>query len=308
MTQVATTPSEQTPSLQEKNPIRFLFSQQNVKDKFKEVMGNEAPGFIASVLQVISNDKYLSKADPISILNSAAIAASLKLPINNNLGFAWIVPYKGQGQFQIGWKGFVQLALRTNQYHKINVVSVYKNQFKFFNALTEELDAEFTKDGEGDIVGYCAYFRTTSGFEKILYWSRAQVEAHAKKYSKAYVAAGDYGSPWKDKDQFHEMAKKTVLKNILSKWGIMSIELNKAIKVDQGVIKDEQGEVVEYVDNTPLKAEPNDVDKERERLHQLISTCTKKDELEALSTHLPPDDKELSELYDAKLKELTPKK
>ncbi len=148
--------------------------------------GKKAQGFISSVLQVINGNKLLNKVDPNSVVNAAATAASLDLPINPNLGFAWIVPYKGKAQFQIGWKGFVQLALRTGQYKRINSIEVYENQFKSFNRLTEELTADFDIVGEGEIVGYAAYFMLTNGMEKMTYWSKEEVINHAKKYSKAY--------------------------------------------------------------------------------------------------------------------------
>ena len=147
---------------------------------------DQAPGFISSVLQVVNDNKILAKADPTTVLNAAATAASLDLPINNNLGFAWIVPYKGQAQFQIGWKGLVQLALRTGAYKRINVVPVFENQFTSYNSLSENLVADMEKVGEGPIVGYAAYICLNTGFEKLAYWTRDKVEAHAKKYSKAY--------------------------------------------------------------------------------------------------------------------------
>ncbi len=226
-----------------------MFAQVNVKKRFEDLLGEKAQGFISSVLQTVQNNKLLAKAKPETILNAAASAAVLDLPINQNLGFAWIVPYGNEAQFQIGWKGFVQLGLRTGQYNRLNVVEIYKNQFKSYNALTEELDAEMTKDGVGEVVGYVAYLRLCNGFEKTVYWSKKKVIEHAKKYSKTYGKKNQSGklihSPWNDSHQFDSMAKKTVLKNTISKWGIMSIEMQKAQVWDQAVIKDEP----EYVDN-----------------------------------------------------------
>ena len=221
-----------------------LFAQSNIKDRFEKLLGDKAPGFISSVLQVVNNNKLLAKAKPSTVLNAAATAAVLDLPINQNLGFAWIVPYKNEAQFQMGWKGFVQLALRTGQYDKLNVIEVYKNQFVSFNAMTEELDADFGIEGEGEIVGYASYLKLNSGFEKTVYWSKTKVTNHAKKYSKSF---GSSFSPWSDNEQFHAMAKKTVLKNMISKWGIMSIEMQTAQTVDQAVIREENE--VDYVDN-----------------------------------------------------------
>jgi recombination protein RecT len=144
----------------------------------------------------------------------------------------------------MGWKGYVQLALRTGQYKSINVVKIHKNQFKSFNTLTEELDADFETEGKGEVVGYVGYLKLLNGFEKTIYWSKTKVINHAKKYSKAYDSSF---SPWQDKDQFDAMAMKTVLKNMISKWGIMSIDMETAQLVDQSVQNSEGS--FSYVDN-----------------------------------------------------------
>src|SRR5690606_19977041 len=194
-------------------------------------------------MQAVNNNALLQKADMHTILTAAATAASLDLPINQNLGYAYIVPYKGNAQFQIGWKGYVQLAQRTGQYHAINALPVYANQFKSYNSLTEHLDADFSGEGEGEVVGYAAYFRLINGFDKKVYRSKYKVIAHAKKYSKSY---GDKYSAWTT--SFDEMGCKTVLKNALSKYGILSIEMQTAILSDQSIQRSE-GQY-EYPDNT----------------------------------------------------------
>ena len=222
--------------------VKNIFDREGVKTRIQEMLGNKASGFITSVLQITTNNKLLANAEPMSIYNAAMMAAALDLPINQNLGFAWIVPYGQQAQFQIGWKGIVQLAQRTGQYQRINVIEVYENQFKSFNSLTEELDADFSVDGSGEIVGYVAYFRLNNGFEKTVYWSKQKAEAHGKRFSKTFNSG-----PWKT--DFNEMAKKTVLKQTLSKWGILSIEMQTAQKVDQAIVKDYETEEVEYIDN-----------------------------------------------------------
>lgn len=247
--------------------IKEFFTSETVKAKFTEMLGKRAPQFITSVLQIATSNKLLENADPISIYNSAAIAATLDLPLNNSLGFAWIVPYGGKAQFQLGWKGLVQLAQRTSQYKRINVTEVYSNQFKAWNALTEELDADFTIEQSGDVVGYVAYFMTINGFEKICYWSMDKVRGHAKKYSKSFNSG-----PWKD--EFDKMAKKTVLKHTLSQWGILSIEMQTAMKVDQSVVKDSETVDVDYIDATS-----KEINKEEERLALMIADCKKVDEL-----------------------------
>lgn len=257
--------------------LTTLFARTNVQEKFEKMLGKKAQGFMSSVLQTVNNNKLLANANPTSILTAAATAASLDLPINQSLGYAWIVPYKGQAQFQLGWKGFVQLALRTGQYRKINVVAVHEDQFISFNALTEELDVDFSVNGSGKVVGYAAYFILNNGFDKTIYWSREKVEAHAKKFSKSY--ASQYGSVWKD--DFDAMAKKTVLKSILSKWGILSIEMQTAITSDQAVIEDD---VPKYVDNDRL-LEP-DPQVEENRIKDFVEKATTIEELQKIEDSL----------------------
>jgi len=243
------------------------FNQDGVKKKFNELLGKRSTQFITSVLQIVNSNKLLMAATPESIYNACTMAATLDLPINQNLGFAWIVPYKNSAQFQMGWKGFVQLAQRTGQYLRINVVDVYANQFKSFSSLTEELDADFSKDGEGEIVGYACYFKLINGFEKTVYWSKLKVNNHAMKYSQAYKSANGM-TPWKDAEQFHEMAKKTVLKNTLSKWGILSVEMQTATITDQAIIKDANTLDVDYIDNTKEV-----IDKVNERIEMMLNDC-----------------------------------
>jgi recombination protein RecT len=177
-----------------------------------------------------------------TVYAAASIAATLDLPINQNLGFAWIVPYNGQAQFQMGYKGYIQLALRTGQYMRLNVIPVYQNQFISWNELTEELQANFNNIGAGNVVGYCCYFKLINGFEKTSFWSLQKVTEHGKRFSKTFN-----NGPWKT--DFDSMAMKTVLKNTISKWGILSIEMQRAVIVDQGVINDEEGWDVSYPDN-----------------------------------------------------------
>ena len=268
-----------------------LFGQKSIQTRFESILGKKAQGFISSVLQVINGNKLLLTADPTTVLNAAATAASLDLPINPNLGFSWIVPYKtninGQfvnaAQFQIGWKGFVQLALRTGQYKRINVTEVYGNQFKSFNRLTEELIADFDEVGTGDIVGYAAYFMLLNGMEKMTYWSREEVTKHAKKYSKAY---GKSYSPWSDKDQFHAMAKKTVLKNMISKWGIMSIEMQTAQVADQS-IQSIEGEY-NYNDN-PDTIEVDNDSEENDRIEKFISNAESQTQIDEIKASISSD-------------------
>lgn len=251
-----------------------FFAQSSVQAKFQELLGKRAPQFITSVLQIVTNNNLLAKADAASIYNCAATAAVLDLPLNNSLGKAWIVPYSGKAQFQIGYKGLIELAQRTGQYLRINVVEVYENQFKSWNALTEVLDADMNIVGTGKVVGYCAYFKMLNGFEKFDYWPIEKVVAHGKRFSKSFN-----NGPWKD--DFDKMAKKTVLKNTLSTWGMLSVEMQTAIVVDQAIIKNDTGSEVEYIDVTGT-----DIDKEVERAQLMLADCTTIEEVNALRAQL----------------------
>jgi recombination protein RecT len=251
-----------------------FFAQSSVQAKFQELLGKRAPQFITSVLQIVTNNNLLAKADAASIYNCAATAAVLDLPLNNSLGKAWIVPYSGKAQFQIGYKGLIELAQRTGQYLRINVVEVYENQFKSWNALTEVLDADMNIVGTGKVVGYCAYFKMLNGFEKFDYWPIEKVVAHGKRFSKSFN-----NGPWKD--DFDKMAKKTVLKNTLSTWGMLSVEMQTAIVVDQAIIKNDTGSDVEYIDVTGV-----DIDKDVERAQLMLADCTTIEEVNALRAQL----------------------
>ena len=230
--------------------VKDFFLRDDVKKKFQELLGQKSVGFITSVMQVVNNNKLLQSASPASIYNAAAMAATLDLPINQNLGFAWIVPYGNQAQFQVGWKGIIQLANRTGQYKAINVVEVYENQFKSYNRLTEELDADFTQEGNGNIIGYVAYFKLLNGFEKTSFWTVEEVKKHAQQFSKTYKQSNGVWAT-----SFNAMAKKTVLKNTLSKWGILSIEMQNAVIADQAIINDVETLDVDYIDSGEAKPE-----------------------------------------------------
>jgi len=251
-----------------------FFAQSSVQAKFQELLGKRAPQFITSVLQIVTNNNLLAKADAASIYNCAATAAVLDLPLNNSLGKAWIVPYGNKAQFQIGYKGLIELAQRTGQYLRINVVEVYENQFKSWNALTEVLDADMNIVGTGKVVGYCAYFKMINGFEKYDYWSIEKVTAHGKRFSKSFNSG-----PWKD--DFDKMAKKSVMKNTLSTWGMMSVEMQTAMVVDQAIIKNDSGSEVEYIDVTGA-----DIDKEVERAQLMLADCTTIEEVNTLRAQL----------------------
>ena len=233
-----------------KSTLKALVNADVTKKKFQEMLGNKAVGFLTSLINTTNGNAQLQQADPNSILKAGAIAATLDLPIDPNLGFAYIVPYNNKGkneaQFQMGYKGFVQLAIRTGQYKRINVTELYEGQFESYDPITDELKYNLDNRLSDEITHYVAYFQTINGFEKYNVMSKEEIENHAKKFSKTYSYKG---SSWQT--NFNTMAKKTVLKLLLSKFGILSIEMQTAQKADQAVIRefDKNNIEVEYVDN-----------------------------------------------------------
>lgn len=237
--------------------LKGLLASPTLKKRFEEILDKRAPQFMTSIVNLYSSEKTLQKCDPMSVISSAMVAATLDLPVDKNLGYAWIVPYGNQAQFQLGYKGYIQLALRTSQYRAINVIEVYEGQLKRWNPLTEELELDFEAKQSDKVIGYAGFFELINGFRKTVYWTREQIEAHRKKYSKS-----DFG--WKN--DFDAMAKKTVLKSLLSKWGILSIEMQNAFnedekEVDTKEVKDITSEVqeAEYIEaeafEVPMESE-----------------------------------------------------
>lgn len=225
--------------------LASLLRQPNYANRFKEVLGDRAGQFVSSVLSVGATMKDV---EPASIISSAMIAASLDLPINKNLGFAWIVPYMDKGkkvaQFQMGYKGFIQLALRTGQYSRMNVRGVNSEAFSGYDDVGEPIIHWDKIDETKESVGYVFAWKLINGFTKVCYWRKAEVEAHAQRYSQSY--RGKFDSPWKS--HFDQMAKKTVVKNELARWGVLSIQFQEALNADQAV---ETADGLEFVDNPP---------------------------------------------------------
>lgn len=231
--------------------LQSLLNRVDIKEKFNSMMGKKAPGFLSSIMSVYNATPQLQACDPMSIISSAAIAATLELPINKNLGYAAIVPYGSEAQFQMQYKGYIQLALRSGQYKTINTSEIYEDEIKFWNPITGEI--EFTppeswkqryESKENKIVGYVAFFKLLNGFEKYVYMTVGQITAHAVKYSKSY---NNPKSMWQ-KDP-HAMRLKTPLKILLNKWGLLSIEMQKALEFDEAVVRETpDGFQAKYVD------------------------------------------------------------
>jgi recombination protein RecT len=230
-----------------KTSVSSILAQESVKARFSEIMGKNASAFMSSIISATKANPSLGDCEPNSVISSAVIAATLNLPIQSNLGFAHIVPYMKNGvsvaQFQMGYKGFIQLALRTAQYKNINASEVYDGELVKHDRITGDVELDTTKKKSDKVIGYVAYFKLINGFEKMLYLTKEQLQAHGSKYSKSY--SSKYGRWQLD---FDSMALKTVIKLLLSKYGILSVDMQTAITVDQSIIKDADTMDVEYVD------------------------------------------------------------
>lgn len=219
-----------------------FFARDDVRSKFMEILGKRSTAYISSVLSVVNSNNLLQKAEPASIYMAAMMAAVLDLPINQNLGNAYIVPYGNKAQFQLGYKGFIQLALRSGQFKTIGSKAVYEGQLEIDDSGFEGYSFRWSNKLSEKVIGYVAYFKLLNGFEKSLYMSIEEVTKHGKKYSKSFN-----NGPWKT--DFDSMATKTVLKLLLDKYAPKSIEMQKAQIVDQAVINDVDTLDVDYIDN-----------------------------------------------------------
>lgn len=232
-----------------KHNAKDFFAKPMVQEKLKELVGKNAPAFATSVLQIVNSNSMLVNADPQTIFSAACMAATLNLPINNNLGFAYIVPFKNnkenkiEAQFQLGYKGYIQLAQRSGQFSRIAATPVYNGQLISENPLLG-YEFDWSVKPSGDPIGYVAFFKLINGFTAELYMSKEEVMKHANKYSQ--TAKKGYGV-WKD--QFEAMALKTVLKLLLSKQAPLSIDMQKAQMADQAIIRDVDKDEFDYIDH-----------------------------------------------------------
>lgn len=242
--------------------LKSLLSAPTMQKKFEQVLDKKAPQFLSSLLNLYNGDQNIQAAEPMSIVSSAMVAATLDLPIDKNLGYAWIVPFydskKGHkaAQFQLGYKGYIQLALRTGQYKGINVIPVHEGELVKWNRLTEEIELDLKAATSEKVIGYCGYFKLINGFEKTVYWTRDEIEAHRIKHNKAKDKKS-LNNVWRS--DYDAMAMKTVLRNMLGKWGILSIEMQTAVAEDEKEpeIKDITNEAEEstIIDISPVEEE-----------------------------------------------------
>lgn len=223
--------------------LKTVCKEPAVLESLREVLGQKTAGFVSSIISAASSNPSLMACEPLSIVRAAAVAAALDLPINQNLGLAWLVPYKGVCTFQMGWKGYVELAQRTGQYARMNATPVLEGQIKSRNSFTG--DFVFQEEATSQKVqGYLFYFRLLTGFEKFNYWTADEMLAHAKRYSKSFQKGGGVWA-----ENFEAMALKTVTKHSLGKWGPKSIEVAKAANFDGGHVLDIASGAVRFPDN-----------------------------------------------------------
>ncbi len=218
-----------------------------VKDQINKVVGGkDGQRFISAIISATNTNSALQECTNQSILSGALLGESLKLSPSPQLGHYYLVPFndreKGKvAQFQLGYKGYIQLAIRSGQYKKLNVMAIKEGELEYFDPLNEDIKInlmvdDWDKRESAETIGYYAFFELTNGFRKALYWSKAQMKAHAMKYSPGYKAQKGYTFWEKD---FDGMAYKTMLRQLISKWGIMSIDLQNAFEGDMAVINED---------------------------------------------------------------------
>lgn len=243
--------------------LKNALSTDSVKQRFEEMLGKKAPGFITSITNVVSNNALLQKADRNSIILAAATAAALDLPINPNLGYAALIPYQDRKagtcscQMQVMRNGWVELAQRSGQVIKITNEIVYEGELVKCNRFKDEYEFDEAQRKSDKIVGYMAYVKLASGFEKTVFWTMEKCKEHGLRYSQTFKKG--YGN-WKD--DFNGMALKTVLKHLIVKYVPKSLEMQMAIERDQAsLMGDIDNPQVVYVDNPNNQAsaeEPKD--------------------------------------------------
>lgn len=249
---------------QKKPKFTVAIQTEGYKNLINRTLGDpkRAAGFITAITSAVSANPDLQNCDAGTILSAGLLGETLNLSPSPQLGQYYLVPYNDSkrgklAQFQLGYKGYIQLAARSGQYRRLNVLAVKQGELVKFNPLDEEIEVNLIEDEiqreNTETIGYYAFFEYLNGFRKAIYWSKSKMQAHAQRYSKSYNSKYSF---W-NKD-FDAMACKTMLRQLISKWGVMSVELQKAVKSDMGVIS-ENG-AVEYADipEIPTAAEPQD--------------------------------------------------
>ena len=235
--------------------LTAYLTQDAVKDQINSIVGGkDGTRFVTAIVSAVNANPALQECTNPSILSAALLGHSLKLSPSPQLGQYYMVPFndskKGAkvAQFQLGYKGYIQLALRSGQYKKLNVLAIKEGELIRFDPLNEEIEVNLIENEvereKAPTIGYYAMFEYTNGFRKAMYWSREKMESHAEKYSPGYKAKK--GFTFWEKD-FDAMAYKTMLRQLISKWGVMSIEMQSALDSDMAVINEDGTKT--YVEN-----------------------------------------------------------
>lgn len=284
--------------------IKDFLADPGTKQRINDLLKDRASTFIVSLLSTVNTNEDLAECTPKSVFNAALMAAALDLPINQNLGYAYIIPYKDKGvakaQFQIGAKGFIQLSQRSGQFKTINVSDVREGEMTGRNRLTGDMEFAWIEDDVKrdslKVIGYVAYMKLINGFEKSFYMTADQMTKHGKKFSQAFKSG--YGQ-WKD--DFDKMGLKTVIKLMLSKYAPLSSQMQKAQLADQAIIEGEED--LKYIDSQVVTAQDLAKDKEHQRIVEFIKNSKTVEELKQVEKFATGE--ELMKLYDQKLSTLT---
>lgn len=256
---------------QQRMGIAAYMSNDAVKAQIEKIVGRNSETFITSIVSAVQTNPALQECTKQSILSAALLGEGLKLSPSPQLGHYYIVPFKNnklgvtEAQFQLGYKGYIQLAIRSGQYKKINVLAIKEGELVKYDPLDETIEVQLIEDEvareKAKTIGYYASFEYMNGFKKAIYWSREKMESHAQKYSKGYAAKKGYTFWEKD---FDGMAIKTMIRQLISKWGIMSVSMQQAYEADQAVIREDgtkdyiDMEETETADANPLPFEPTE--------------------------------------------------
>ncbi|MFB5519702.1 recombinase RecT [Enterococcus casseliflavus] len=257
--------------------FKALMNTPAMKKKFTDILHEKSDSFMGSLMTLVGGDNYLSQAEPMTIIASALKAATMDLPIDKNLGYAYVVPFNrsekvgnrwvkhNEAQFILGYKGYIQLAQRSGQYKALNALAIYDGQLIDWNPLTEEFTFDYKAKVSDEVIGYVGFFELLNGFKKTVYWTKQEIESHRIKNAKGYDKEKLSGA-WVD--NYDSMAIKTVLRNMLSKWGLLSVEMQSAITSDEKVFRvDENNDLIEETDLSDMEPLNQDL-KEAERVEE----------------------------------------
>ena len=267
----------------QKKGFAQLLESPAIKERIKEVLKDRDTQFVSSALSLFNANDKLQACEPASLFNACLTATSLGLPINNNLGFAYIIPYGREAQFQIGYKGFRQLAINSNQYKNLEVKEIYEGQLVEDDSFGG-YHFEWKSKTSDKVIGYASYFKLLNGFENVFFMPIEEINKHAKKYSQTFKKYGT--GLWKD--DFDKMAKKTVVKlHLNSGFAPLSIEMQKASAVDQSVIKDDGN--FKYPDNEPIDLDTLNEKEEDKRTLQFLNSVSTLDDFMELKNSVPTE-------------------